>query len=187
MYKSWYKSYSTCTAINQISVFMTYGAKRSLWGFNSEILAFYITRRYILRWFLLTLKTMCRRYCSLLLPGYLPASVAGERSNRFAPVSVHRAWTNIFFPTPAGPVSSRARIRGPLSWTHWEPMETRRGSSECSILFLCSHRQSWPRTHLSSLILLTLFCTNTVYQITICIHQWNKSNCCKSPLKSIAR
>lgn len=133
----------------------------------------------VLRSFLLTLKTMCRRYCSLLLPGYLPASVAGERSNRFAPVSVHRAWTNIFFPTPAGPVSSRARIRGPLSWTHWEPMETRRGSSECSILFLCSHRQSWPLTLLSSLILLILFCTNTVYQITICIHQWNKSNCLK--------
>lgn len=165
-----------------LSVFMTHRAKRSLWDFNIGILAFYIPRRYFergLRWFHLTLNTMWRRYCSPLLPGYLPASVAGERSNRFAPVSVHRAWTNIFFPTPAGPVSSRARIRGPLSWTHWEPMETRRGSSECSILFLCSHHRSWPLALLSSLILLTLFCTNTVYQITICIHQFNKCNCLK--------
>lgn len=81
-------------------------------------------------WLYFTLKTTCRRYCSPLLPGYFPARAVAERLNRFAPVSVHRAWTNIFFPTPAGPARSSERIKGPLSWTHWEPTETKRRVSE---------------------------------------------------------
>jgi len=117
-----------CIVINQVCLsfqFLRYVELKEAHRISTfhylRILAFNIPRRDFqrgLRWFSLTLKTMCRRNCSPLLPGYLPASVDGERSNKFAPVSLHRAWTNIFFPTPAGPVSSTARIRGPLSWTH---------------------------------------------------------------------
>ena len=69
-----------------------------------------------------TLKTMCINSLSPSLPGYLPAMLVAVRSNRLAPVSAHRAWTNIFLPVPRGPASSTDRIRGPFTWTADEPV-----------------------------------------------------------------
>ncbi len=92
---------------------------------------------------------------------------------------MHRAWTNIFFPTPAGPVSSRARIRGPLFMDTLRAYGDQKRSSECSILFLCSHRQS-----LTSYTFIIINITDIILH-KYCIpdnhllHQWNKSNCCK--------
>ena len=54
-------------------------------------------------------------------PGYFPARLAGDRSNRLAPSSVHMACTSIFFPVPLGPAKSIDLVRGELSWTAGEP------------------------------------------------------------------
>lgn len=68
-----------------------------------------------------TLKTMWSIMASPLMPGYFPAVFSEDRSNRLAPVSWQMAWTNIFFPTPAGPASRMDFTRGAFSCTTWEP------------------------------------------------------------------
>lgn len=92
--------------------------------------------------YLLTFKTMCRRYWRPLLPGYFPLRLAGDRLIRLAPVSVHKAWSSIFFPTPDGPASSSERIRGPLSCTHWEPERCTTAGS-----FVPGYDQRLPQIH----------------------------------------
>lgn len=71
-----------------------------------------------------TLRTMWSIICRPFLPGYFLVMLGGERLKRLAPVSVQIAWTSIFFPTPAGPASSKAFTKGAFSWTVWEPVKS---------------------------------------------------------------
>lgn len=71
--------------------------------------------------FTLTLKTICSSIFRPAFPGYLPATLAGVRSNMLAPVSVHIACTSVFFPVPLGPVIITDLTCGAFSCAAWEP------------------------------------------------------------------
>lgn len=68
-----------------------------------------------------TLKRRCISIFSPSLPGYLPARLAGERSNRLAPTSLQMACTSRRLPVPRGPVSRTDLIKGACSWTAADP------------------------------------------------------------------
>lgn len=73
-----------------------------------------------------TLRAICSINWRPLLPGYLPAMLAADKSKRLAPVSVQMAWTSNFFPTPDGPAKSRDFTKGAFSCTASEPKKMQR-------------------------------------------------------------
>ena len=54
-------------------------------------------------------------------PGYFPAMLVAVRSNKFAPVSLHIACTNILLPVPLGPANIKDFTSGDFSCTPGEP------------------------------------------------------------------
>lgn len=59
-----------------------------------------------------TFVTKCISIIKPDLPGYLPTMLAGVKSNKIPPTSLHIAYTNDFLPDPLGPPIKIERMQG---------------------------------------------------------------------------